>query len=79
MSPDDEPRIVVDSATIERPFSWVFFYNTKRYLETGDYRYQLAGNGPVMVNKHDGSIEFWVAWKPVDTLIEEYERELTAP
>ncbi len=29
--------------------TWVVYYNSKRYLETGDASFALAGNGPVLV------------------------------
>jgi hypothetical protein len=76
MTTPDDPFVVVDAGTIEKPFGWVFFYNSKRYLETEDYRYALAGNGPVIVNKHDGAIEFFGTVKPPAEFIAEYESKL---
>jgi hypothetical protein len=76
MSSLEDPFVVVDADTIERPFGWVFFYNSKKFLETGTFSYRLAGNGPVIVNKHDGTIEFFGAFKPPTEFISEYERRL---
>ena len=76
MGTPDDPFVVDDAETIVRPFGWVFFYNSKVFLETGAFSYRLAGNGPVIVNKHDGSVEFYGASKPVDVLIAEYESKL---
>lgn len=76
MDPTGEPCVVVDSHTIEKPFGWVFFYNTKKFVETGVFRYRLAGNGPVIVNKHDGTIEFFGTVKPPSEFIAEYESKL---
>jgi hypothetical protein len=42
--------------TIERNFGWVFFYDSKRHIETGDIRHTLAGNAPIVVTKTDGRI-----------------------
>ena len=75
MSGPDDPFVIVDAGTIEKPFGWVFFYNSQKFIETGDYRYQLAGNGPVIVNRSDGSVEFCGTSRAVDALIEEYERK----
>jgi hypothetical protein len=47
--------LLVDQ-TIERSFGWIFFYDSKRYIETGDIRHALAGNAPVIVTKADGQI-----------------------
>jgi hypothetical protein len=45
---------LIDQHTIERHFGWVFFYDAKRHLETGDIRDALAGNAPIVVMKADG-------------------------
>ncbi len=76
MSPSDDVYVVVDEGTIEKPYGWVFFYNSKTYLETDDYRYQLAGNGPVIVNKSNGTAEFFGASESPEVLIAEYEKNL---
>ncbi len=74
-SPAD-PFVVVEKNTIEKPFGWVFFYNSKRFVETGESRYRLAGNGPFIVNKHNGSVEFFGASRPPLEVVEEYEQRL---
>jgi Immunity protein 35 len=77
MSAPDAPFIVDDAGTIEKPYGWVFFFNSKTYLETEDYRYALAGNGPVIVNKHDATVEFFGTFKSPSEFIAEYESKLT--
>ena len=42
---------LIDTETEEYDGGWVFFYNTKEFLETGDYTRALAGNGPIYVDK----------------------------
>ena len=37
--PVEEDVIIDESQTIEEPFGWVYFYNSRRYLETGDFRH----------------------------------------
>jgi hypothetical protein len=59
-----------------QPLSTMNFYNSKRFLETGEFSHRLAGNGPVIVNKHDGTIEFFGAREPVETVIQDYVRRL---
>ena len=44
------------SATRTTDFGWVFFYNSKKYLETGEIRFALAGNAPLIVDALDGSL-----------------------
>ncbi|AEG00867.1 YrhB domain-containing protein [Methylomonas methanica] len=50
LPPDDE-IVLVDSATIERSWGWVFFYTSRKWSETGDIQYALAGNAPVIVER----------------------------
>jgi hypothetical protein len=52
----DAYLVIVDSLTIERDFGWVFFYDSSKHLATGALSDALAGNAPVIVNKHDGSL-----------------------
>jgi hypothetical protein len=73
MTTAEEPFVIVDSHTIEKPDGWVFFYNTKRFVETGIDRYRLAGNGPVIVNKYDGTVQIFVS-SPLKDWIADYER-----
>lgn len=75
LSTPDEPFVIVDEHTIEKPFGWVFFYNSKKFLETGESRHRLAGNGPVIVNKLTGTADLFGSSKPPLEIIENYERE----
>lgn len=65
--------VLMPESTIERPFGWVFFYDSRRYIETGDSSLAVCGNAPVIVNRHTG--ELWVTGTahPVERYIEEYE------
>ena len=76
MAPPDDIFDIAESETIERPFGWVFFYNSKGYLETGDFFERLAGNGPVLVDKQNGSVHFCGTIKTPQEYIEEYERKV---
>jgi hypothetical protein len=69
--------VIADEHTIERAWGWVFFYNTRRYLETREFRYRLAGNGPYIVNRHTGELRAAGAARPIEYYIAEYERSLT--
>jgi hypothetical protein len=71
----DNPLMVIDKCTIEKPFGWAFF-NTKRFLETGISDYGIVGNGPIIVNKHTGAIKVCVSYKTVEESIKESEGTL---
>jgi hypothetical protein len=50
----------------------VFFYNSKKFLETGESGRRLAGNGPIIVDKEDGSIHPFGTAKRPEEYIKEY-------
>ena len=43
--------------TIEFELGWVFFYQSKDYIETGNFMKSLIGNAPIIINKKTGSIK----------------------
>ena len=49
---------IVINKTLETDSCWVFFYNTRAYIETGSMSHALAGNAPVFVLKDDPSAWF---------------------
>jgi hypothetical protein len=60
-------EIVIDpTRTRERPDHWVFFYDTRAYLETRNPLAGLLGNVPVVVDKRTGSPWFARSRIPVD-------------
>jgi hypothetical protein len=38
----------------EFPVGWVFSYCRQRWLETHDFRYALAGNAPILIDRRTG-------------------------
>ena len=74
-SANEEFALAVDR-TIERDKCYVFFYNTRRFLETGENRYRLAGNGPILVSKHDGYLRAYGSRRPVEEDIADFERQI---
>lgn len=68
------PLIIRRDLTIERPFGWVFFYDSKRHVETGDFRDALLGNAPLIVDRRDGSVHITGTANTVDYYIAEYEK-----
>ena len=42
----DNPLMVIDKSTIEKPFGWVFFYNTKKFLDTGVSDFRVVAQWP---------------------------------
>ena len=64
---------LVDNLTIERSFGWVFFYNSREHIETGDFRYALAGNAPIVVTRADGAIHETGTAFPLEHYLKRFE------
>ncbi len=72
LSTDDE-IVIVHSATIEKYWGWMFFYTSKKWIETQDIQYALAGNAPVIVERETAKlIQTGTAHSP-EYYIERYE------
>jgi hypothetical protein len=44
--------VLVCRQTIEVNEGWIFFYNSREFVETGDPISALAGNGPIFVDRN---------------------------
>jgi len=66
--------VIVDHQTIEDDFGWVFFYSSKKYLETGDFHDAVARNAPIIVDRRDGSIHSTGTAEPIEIYIERYKK-----
>jgi len=57
-------------ATLGGSAGWVFFWNTKVYLDDGSISDALAGNGPLLVQRDTGKVERL----PVDTALDGFSK-----
>jgi hypothetical protein len=65
--------VILDDRTIEEEVGWIFFYQTKRGLETNMTRYKMVGNYPIIVDRWDGSIHYLDVENGIDTAISLYK------
>jgi hypothetical protein len=72
----DIELVIIDDSTMEYEWGWVFFYQSKRYLETGDDGEQLAGNAPFIVNRTSGELVETGTALPVEHYVREYEKQI---
>jgi hypothetical protein len=64
---------VLEDATVERSYGWLFFVQSKRYIETRDFKAKLIGSGGTLVEKHTGRcIDFGSAFS-TDINLQIYE------
>ena len=73
---DGDVAEIADEHTIERPWGWVFFYNSRQYRATGEFGFCLTGNAPYIVNRSDGSVEITGTARSIEHYIAEYETKI---
>ena len=71
---EGDELVIVEESTIERSWGWVVFYTSKRWRETQDVRYALAGNAPYLVERSSGSAIVLGTSHSVEHYIATYER-----
>ena len=45
---------ILDEHTMEFPWGWVFFYDSKAHVESGHFSDRVAGNAPFLVDREMG-------------------------
>ena len=77
-SSESTPELtIVEEDTIEKPFGWVFFYQSKIFLETGEYQHRVAGNGPLIVNREGGNLYICPSYQSSEKSISIYEQNIS--
>ena len=66
-------KIMLDE-TIETDDYWVFFYNSSKFLETGDISYALAGNAPFIVDKYRGELHVTGTAYSIEFYMDQFEK-----
>jgi hypothetical protein len=54
---------------------WFFCFQSREYLETGDFSAQLAGNAPFIIDKDTGEIHELGTAYPIEKYLQEYEEK----
>ena len=65
--------VVMKDRVVKRPYGWVFFYTSKKYLKTKDQRDQVAGNAPIIVDRINGEIRVTGTARRIEHYLAEYE------
>lgn len=64
---------ILENETIEKDWGWIFFYQSKVYIESGDFRDMLGGNAPIFIDKKTGKLSYAGTAFGIDHYIKEYE------
>jgi len=73
----DMPELVVVRVD-ERERSWVIHYQSKPWVESGDFSQSIVGNGPYVVSKATGNFAIAGTAAPLSDRVTEAERVLAA-
>jgi hypothetical protein len=63
----------IDAEAIAKPYGWILFWGSRRFMETGNIEDAVGGGGPVVV-LHDGSVEMLSEAAPTEERIANFER-----
>lgn len=69
-----EEFVVVNDRTLERPYGWIFFYETRAYVDTGDELARAVGNAPLLVEKETGKVHVAGSERPIEEYLGVFER-----
>lgn len=65
ISSDGVPLQLFSDKTEEFDVGWVFYYQSARYIETGDFHESVIGNAPFFVSRSDGFSCFVSYHRPI--------------
>jgi hypothetical protein len=52
----DDTLAIREDFIVEKEYGWIFSYDSKKFLETKEFRYRRIGNHPILIFKDDGEI-----------------------
>ena len=67
------PIVVIDEYTIVKPYGWVFFFNTQKYVKTKDRRCCLIGSGVAIFKSSDSSLTLLPTHLETDIAVKNFE------
>ncbi|HCE8943742.1 TPA: hypothetical protein NHU91_002941 [Pseudomonas aeruginosa] len=66
------PAQLVVTYSEEFSEGWLFCFDSKEYVETGDFSFQFVGNGPIFIDKDTGELYVFGTELPPKEYVEEY-------
>ncbi|MBR0728562.1 hypothetical protein JQ636_02980 [Bradyrhizobium japonicum] len=67
---------IVRECTVAKPYGWIFFYQSKEFLDGGNASASLAGNAPIIVDRNTSELRVTGTAKPLEHYLVEYEKAL---
>jgi hypothetical protein len=63
-----------EDSILEKPYGWVFSFNSRRFLETGDVGDMLVGSAGFVVERENGRVFGFGSAYPLEVWIANYEK-----
>lgn len=70
--PGGDNIVLNDAGTQSYDFGWVFYWQNRKFLETRDTSFMLAGNAPLLVDRHTGALHVTGTGRSLDYYISNY-------
>ena len=71
--------VLLHEHTLDFEAGWVFFYQTKEYVETGDFTKMIAENAPIIIDNKDGTLHITGTTSPVEKYMRDYVKNRKEP
>lgn len=75
MQLSDDEAVIDDRWTRDESFGWIFFYNSRRFIEDGQFSDQLLGNAPIIVKRDSGEVLLTGTAQSVEVYIAEMKAD----
>lgn len=72
----EDNLVILKDKVVEKEYGWIFIFNSKRFIETGNILYSLGGNGPIVVEKESGKFHELGSAKDFEDTIKEFEEDM---
>ncbi len=69
----EDANVILEEQTLDKGFYFVFFYEARRYLETGNLRDKLYGSTALIIEKENGAFTELGAGRSVESQLEHFE------
>ena len=66
--------VLLPERTMTTDVGWVFFYESRAYLESHDPHDALIGNAPLLIDARTGSLHLLGTERPVEAYLDDYRR-----
>ena len=66
--------VILKEKTIERSCGWIFFYESRLWVQTKKIKYRMVHNCPIIVDRLDGKVSYFDTGQGIDAGVEYYEK-----